>query len=225
MAESGSVDDLIIKVAKKVGVYTKEIAKLHGFRHYFAVEIFKESGYNLSVVKYLLGHKDYRMSQSYLVQEQEKEILKVREATKMKGKKYTGLGIENIINSIINGKTNKFVLKKKLNNMSKEILEVIDMNSLHKLEIGYCLDICDKAFKCYKCNNFLVEKGEVSLLIEYAKEMLEVILYKKLIIKNDSIIEKDLDDLMYLINEIEALGVDEKDLWKQLSGDVYDERK
>ncbi|MBD7910044.1 site-specific integrase [Clostridium cibarium] len=226
---SPKFDYFIIKINKLLNIEKKDgevEAGLHGYRHFFATEIFKKSGYDISTVKYLLRHKSYSMSLNYLAQEREKEIVKVREYLE-EDIKYEGLGVESILNILFcNDKCKDYALNKKILSASESISELIKINEIKKLPLGYCLNPCKKADKCFKCNNFIIEKQESEKLLNYAKELFEIIVFKKHILKEsftatevENKLRIDIEDLMIIIRELEGLGITQDEIKHNLKGE------
>lgn len=224
---SPKFDDFMIKINKTLGIKKEKDevdAGLHGYRHYFATEVFKESGYDISTVKYLLRHKSYSMTLNYLSQEREKEIIRLREGLE-EDIKFEGMGVEKIVNALF-FENSDILLDKKIINASKNLSELIKQKEIKKLSIGYCLNPCDNANKCFKCNNFLVEKAERGKLLEFAIEQSELIKLKVYILKKSlsesdvkNKVKSDIEDLMIIIRELEGLGSTEDEINSILIGE------
>lgn len=228
---SPKFDDFMIKINNILNIEKREgevEAGLHGYRHYFATEVFKASGYDISTVKYLLRHKSYSMTLHYLSQEREKEIVKSREYLE-EDNKYEGLGVEKIVNIMFfEKKYENFALDKKVINASKNLSELIKATKMKKLPIGYCINPCENASKCFKCNNFLIEKREIDKLLRFAKEQSEIVSLKIYLLKQsftESEVQKkvkeDIEDLIIIIRELEGLGVTKDKISYMLMGESY----
>jgi integrase len=219
---SGKFDDFMIKINKLLNIEKEndevEVG-LHGYRHFFASEVFKASGYNLSVTKYLMRHKKYQMTLHYLAQEREKEIINVREYLE-ENIIYEGLGVKSIVNALFsNNIYGDYIFNKKVLDASESISELIKIGEIKKLVIGYCLNPCDNADKCFKCNSFLIEKQEREKLLNYAKELSEIITFKIYLLNKSyneievkSKVKSDVEDLMIIIRELEGLGITQDDI-------------
>ncbi|WP_394897810.1 tyrosine-type recombinase/integrase [Clostridium butyricum] len=225
---SAKFDDFMIKINKILNIEKKndevEVG-LHGYRHFFAMEVFKESGYDISATKYLLRHHKYQMTLHYLAQEREKEIVNVREYLE-ESNQYEGLGIDSIVRALFfNNKYGDYVFNKKVLNASKSISELIKVGEIKKLSIGYCISPCNNADKCFKCNNFLIEKQEREDLMKYAKELSEIITLKIYLLKQsfseievENKVNSDVKDLMIIIRELEGLGITKDEITDVLNG-------
>lgn len=183
----------------------------HALRHFFAMTIFVESDYNISVVRYLLRHRSYTMSYQYLEEEKEKIINRIR--NKDNNNKFTGAGLKTIVNALINNNSEykhlKIILEK-----SRNLNELIDLNKIKKVAFGYCLNPCKNASRCIRCKNHLLSKQDEDEIIESTIELFEFLCYKISIFNSmeealeDINIQKDIADIITLFEEIKNLELD-----------------
>ncbi|WP_026881452.1 tyrosine-type recombinase/integrase [Clostridium akagii] len=230
---SNSFSEFIEKIKNEVGIVNEDgkaiQSGLHGFRHFFAIALFRESNYNLSVVRYLLGHKSYNMTMKYLVQEKEKNTLEIREGLEKKQEVFTGMGINKIVEMIFSNRQSKqYLLNKKVMEASNNIYDLINMNAIKKMEIGYCIKPCESRKKCFGCNNFLISEQEKSKLLEYAKDLFNIISFKVFILKGkgnalkNNEIKEDILDLSVIISELQELNLSQDYINKFLIGEAYE---
>lgn len=185
---------------------------VHAFRHFFAMTVFRESGYNISVVRYLLGHRKYDMSIQYLEEEMNKVLSEIR--NEKTDAKYAGKGLNTLINIILgNNNAKEYLSIKRALENSKTLNEVIEGGQITKVPLGYCLHPCKNVNKCIQCINNLVRDTDKDDLIKVTTELFEFLCFKVSLYSsreealNNTSINKDIADLQILIQEMETLGV------------------
>lgn len=223
---SDKYDKFIIDLKAKLKIEDNNIkANFHAFRHFYAMTLFKESNYNISIVKYLLGHNSYTMTSKYLEQEKEKEILQIRERlSDAPNLKYSGKAIDEIVNKILKRDIQLTNIKKRI--LDLNIMdEIIHSQQVKKLPIGYCVAPCEKMYKCFKCNHFLIASDEKDKLLDYMKSIVEIISFKINLFNDikmaqqDIMIKNDINDLKIIINELVALGIEKEEIFRVVKGE------
>lgn len=195
----------------------------HAYRHFFGMTLFRESGYNISVVRYLLGHKSYDMSYQYLEEEMQEISLNVR--NQQDEERYSGKGLETIVELLMNKNVGEFIGIKKILQYSKDLSELIKSETLTRVPLGYCLKPCGNANKCLRCNKFILTSKDKGVLLDYAKDLFGFICYKtsKLSDTSEAMdnlnIQKDIADLAILLDETEQLGIEIKDFYNSIEGE------
>lgn len=216
---SYSVYKFISKIKVNLGLVNEDGSPkkggFHAFRHFFAMAVFRESGFNIGVVRYLLGHKSYEMPLKYLEEEKEKVLKVLREETKKSDKMIAGKGIDMIVDLIIdNSENKKYLTFLKILRSKSHLSELMNNITMVKLTLGFCLKPCENKNKCFKCNKFLIDSNEKEELMKFTSDFFNFICYKismftsKEEALNNIVIKNDIADLYILIDELKILGVD-----------------
>jgi integrase len=191
---------------------------IHAFRHFFGMTVFRLSNYNISVVRYLLGHRSYKMSSRYLEEENSLLFSKIREEKEQK--RITGKGIDTLYDFIY-GRISTPIPTNIERYLSSDscLIDILNSKEIKRIDIGFCLNPCKNANKCYKCRFFLVTENEKNQLISYLCDLIGILTYK-IQKSNKSVdqainipsIAEDLDDVIILIEELKNLGVKDDEL-------------
>lgn len=212
----------ILKLVDDTGRCVK--GQMHAYRHFFGMTVFRLSNYNISVVRYLLGHRSYKMSERYLVEENSILFSKIREENE--AKKIAGKGIDTFYNLIVKSinKQGRYSKLEKYISSNEYLANIIDEKKIKKVSLGYCLKPCGKENKCFKCNNFLVTEKEKNELFIFLKDLIGIVGWK---IGNINIsleeamripsISSDIEDITILIKELKNLGVTDDELNDELN--------
>lgn len=197
---------------------------VHAFRHFFGLTVFRLSKYNISVVRYLLGHRSYMMSEKYLVEENKLLFSKIREKNDVE--KVTGKGIDTFYDLVYGSLTKKGQYNKLERYIGSDqyLSEIINEKGIKKITLGYCLNPCGLENRCYKCNNWLVTEKEINDLFSFLKDLIGIIGFRiektNLSIEEAisiPLISQDIDDAIILIEELKNLGVLDNEVNDKLS--------
>ena len=230
LAVDKTINDFLTEVKNKLGLVdeNERVVKggIHAFRHMFAMTVFRLSNYNLGVVRYLLGHRSYKMSEKYLVEENKLLFSKLREQMDDQQLKIAGNGLATLIESIIDGVDNTFRVSRFLD-QNDYLFDIIDKGKIAKVPLGYCLDPCQNANKCFKCNKFLATENEKKEIYSYAQDLLGILSFK-VKTANTSLekalaipsICKDFTDLLILIQELKDLGGSNSEIAELCKGNL-----
>lgn len=199
----------------------------HSFRHFFGMTVFILSGYNISVVRYLLGHRNYEMSNQYLEEEKFK-YLETQDVQKNSNNKYSGKGLDQLVGMIIDdyNKNNDF---QKLLEGTTMLKDLINQNKIKKVGFGYCLNPCERYQDCIRCNNFLLSNDNQDELIDAVTDMFSLLCIKrdKFSNKDDFLsdlgVHNDIEELIILMKEIKNLGIESSRMPYELGGLYNDE--
>lgn len=197
---------------------------VHAYRHFFGMTVFRLSNYNISVVRYLLGHRSYTMSERYIVEEDKPLFSKIRE--EKDSEKIAGKGIDTFYNFVFENitKQERFNKLERYISSSEYLKDIINEKNFKKVSLGYCINPCGKENKCFKCNNFLVTEKEKKELFSFLKDLIAIIgckVEKTGLSLEDAIsiplIASDVDDTVIIIEELKNLGVTDVELNEQLN--------
>lgn len=213
---SQSMSAFINKIKMNLGLLDQNgnVVKggMHAWRHFFAMTVFKESNYNIGVVRYLLGHRNYNMSFQYLDEEKEKIYKEVKNQNSNR-KNYSGEGLNTLIDILLNNHKKKYKALSEILKRSKKLSDLINFKHIKKVSFGYCLNPCENANRCLRCKNFFLSKDNEEEIIQATIDLFELICYKislfdspKIALDN-AIIQKDISDLKILISEIVNLNI------------------
>lgn len=204
---------------------------MHAFRHMYSMTVFECSGYNIGVVRYLLGHKKYSMSLKYLEEEVGRRISDMRQVISDKEYKISGNGLNTILELITDGRNAKeFIALKKILDSSNNLSELITNKSIRKVGIGYCIKPCENASRCIRCNKFIITENEKDEIISCAKELFDFICFKVSLYESidlalkDFSIKDDIVDFNLLLKEMDTLGISTKTFRSMLlkEGDQFE---
>jgi len=225
---SNKINTFIDKIKIRLGITDEEGIPLegymHGFRHFYAVTIFRESNYNISVLRHLLRHEDYKISEKYLSEEIENVVVEVGESEVNKNIKIAGKGIEELVNIVLNKSTSNEVSIKVIDKFNW-LQDIIKSNNFKKLDLGYCFNPCEKRKNCYKCNKWIIDENESEELLKKGIYVFELICFKMYIFNIDlnnldnSEIREEIENLLVIIEELKVLGYTEKDVVLKITGE------
>ncbi|MGF7060380.1 site-specific integrase [Brassicibacter mesophilus] len=223
-----ALDSFIKRIKKEIGLFDEEgnVVKggIHAFRHFYAMTVFKHSGYNIGVVRYLLGHRKYDMSYQYLEEDMVNIISKIRNENSGIFN-YAGKGLDTIVEIISgNDKSKSYMALKKILERSKNLSDVLESSVVKKIALGYCLNPCGNESKCINCMNFLITKNEKDKIFKVALDLFSFLCYKVSLFKTKDLalkniaIQKDISDLYILIEEMNNLNINVNEFYNKLKG-------
>ena len=222
-----SLYSFIARIKRELGLVDEDgnlvPGNMHAFRHFFAMTVFVESNYNISVVRYLLGHRSYNMSFKYLEEEKYKTINMIRMNESQSKIKISGKGLDTFINMII-GDSNELLEVKSMIDSNSTLYEILKNKNIRKVSFGYCLNPCEEKKECIMCNNFLLTNEDKNELINSANDLFEFLCYKISLFNNlsnaleDINIQKNLNELLILVGELKNLEINMEKLSEDLKG-------
>lgn len=151
------------------------------------------------------------MSFRYLEEEKEQVFNLIR--NNEENAKFSGAALDTLVDVFINNNSEYKNLKIILDKY-ESLYELIEFKEIEKTAFGYCLKPCENAKRCIRCKNFLLSKQDEDEILRAITELFELTCYKISMYKstieafNNIYIQKDIADIMTLLEEIKMLGID-----------------